>query len=312
MKKILSALFTFFIFLFAQAQKTIVKSFIEYDLPMAAATCVKPTLDNGFAIAGFISRVDSSTHGYHSNGFLMKLDSSYNVVWGKKYDSGKPFDYIFDIDITSDSGFLLIGFYTANLLDAFGFSIIKADSKGNFLWEKIYPGFQVSNYYKTSDKGYILNGITTGPGHSVMGLTKIDSAFNLQWSYAYTSSDTTTEVTSSIKETPDHGFIVTGARSSLNGNYYEAIFLLKTDSSGMPVWSKSYNGPDLDYANDIIIDADSGFTLGGMGSAIIDSITGSVGDQELLLKTDKTGEIIWGTLYDMVVDINHIERSPDN
>ena len=306
MKIRFAILFSFFIVFSAQSQ-SIVKAFNAQNWPMSVVTCMTPTLDGGLAISGNLSDTFPS---WHYQLFLMKLDSSYNIVWAKKYDSGQPFDAVRKIDLSQDSGFFLICDYTTNLLDPYGFAIIKTDSKGNFLWEKIYPGLEDDINSITLDGGFILGGETSGAGHTVLGLTKVDSAFNLQWSYAYAAADSLYSSAQSIKETSDHGFIIAGGLSSLS-NKYHAILLLKTDSSGIPEWSKSYSGPlNYDYSYEVILDADSGFTIGGFGSSTIDSI-GDVVYGELLMKTDKAGNLLWGKVYDEFNWVEQIEKSDD-
>ena len=90
----------------------------------------------------------------------MKLDGSGNVVWAKAYGSSGP-DFGYDVQITSDGGFVVVGYYTsAGDTNAI---IVKTNSDGDVQWYRVLGGTQTDVFYsvvQTSDGGFIATGRT--------------------------------------------------------------------------------------------------------------------------------------------------------
>lgn len=91
----------------------------------------------------------------------------------------------------------------------------------------------------------------------------------------------------SIIETSDGGFIIAGYTYSFSADLSD-IYLIKTDSSGIPAWSNLYGGPGFDYANDIIETNDHGFLVTGYTTS-----WGAGNEDVFVLKTDSSGNEIW-------------------
>ncbi|HLG38841.1 MAG TPA: PQQ-binding-like beta-propeller repeat protein, partial [Chitinophagaceae bacterium] len=91
---------------------------------------------------------------------------------------------------------------------------------------------------------------------------------------------------SSVQQTFDKGFIVTGVHSvsMFNNN----VVLFKTDSIGDLIWIKSYGGPNNDGGQCVKQTNDSGYIVVGTKDII------STSDSKIwLLKTDKNGDTLW-------------------
>ena len=61
---------------------------------------------------------------------------------------------------------------------------------------------------------------------------------------------------------PDGGFVLIGDRDLL-GNGDSDIWLVKTNSVGDSLWTRSFGGPEPEHGYDIILNEDGGFTLLG-------------------------------------------------
>jgi len=97
------------------------------------AYSVKRTSDGGYIVAG---RTGSYGSG-NADIFLMKLDSGGNVVWARAYGSSGP-DFGYDVQITSDGGFVVVGYYTSS--GDTSSIIVKTNSSGNVQWYRVLGG----------------------------------------------------------------------------------------------------------------------------------------------------------------------------
>jgi hypothetical protein len=90
-----------------------------------------------------------------------------------------------------------------------------------------------------------------------------------------------------VKQTIDEGFIVTGRGSDWSN---PNLILIKTNSMGDTIWTKSFNNLDdwnsWDYGWDVLQTDDMGFIVCGIGE-------GNLGQFAWLLKTDSLGNEIW-------------------
>jgi len=96
----------------------------------------------------------------------------------------------------------------------------------------------------------------------------------------------------SIDETPDHGFIITGATSSFP-NCDNCVYLLKTDSLGNVIWDKCLDMGYIDWGYQVISTSDNGYVLAGY--TVLDE--NEYNKQVLLMKTDSLGNLEWAKDY---------------
>ncbi len=96
-------------------------------------------------------------------------------------------DFGLSVDQTKDNGYILLG-HTQNY-SAVGqqdILLIKTDSLGNFLWQKLFGGSNLDfgqSVQQTFDKGFIICGFTNsfGAGGNDIYIVKTDSIGNFQW-----------------------------------------------------------------------------------------------------------------------------------
>lgn len=120
------------------------------------------TSDNAVVIAA----INYSSGGGLGSYWVLKLDLHGNVMWQKIYNGGHR-DELYDIQETSDGGYILAGgtqSYSEQYADAW---IIKLDDSGNSVWQKVYG----EQYYdrvdairETADGGFIAVGQTISFG----------------------------------------------------------------------------------------------------------------------------------------------------
>ena len=114
--------------------------------------------------------------------------------------------------------------------------LIKTDSQGDSIWTKTFGGTGEDigrSMQQTSDGGYIITGYTEsfGNGESDVWLVKTDSQGDSSWTKTFGKQEQDEEG-SSVQQTNDGGFDITGYTDDLLVNGGEDLFVIKTDGNG--------------------------------------------------------------------------------
>jgi hypothetical protein len=99
-----------------------------------AAYSITKTGDGGHVLAG-----STNSFGKGASDFwLVKTDSSGTMIWNRTY-GGAADDIASDV-IQLDDGFVILGMTSSFGAGGFDYWLVKVDSDGNMLWNKIYGG----------------------------------------------------------------------------------------------------------------------------------------------------------------------------
>jgi hypothetical protein len=156
-------------------------------------------------------------------------------------------------------------------------------------FQKQYGGTVIdfgSSVEQTSDSGFIICGYSRsyGAGNADVYLIKTDSRGDTLWTRTY--GNTGYDDGTSVKQTFDGGYIVTGG-TSLN-----ALYLIKTKSNGDTLWTRviedSLGGS---WGIDVVQTSDSGYVITGDGS-----FTSSF-PHVYLVKVNSNGDILWTKIF---------------
>jgi hypothetical protein len=225
------------------------------------------TSDGGYILAG-----RTYCGADWSDFWVLQLDSTGNELWQKTY-GGAGSESASSIQNTSDGGYIVAGdtnSFGAGDQDAL---LLKLDSSGNVIWQKIYGGSSddtFSSIQQTTDGGHIVAGSKgsvppdDGFGLQDLWVLKLDSTGKVVWQNIYGESGM--EKANSIQQTSDGGYIVAGITvGSFNNNHgpYYDIWLLKLDSSGNVLWQKVYGGSYDENIGSIQQTSDGGYILTG-------------------------------------------------
>lgn len=260
---------------------------VEDDL----GTQVLLTQDSAYAVVG--------TYGATGGMYLMKADSKGNSVWQKTYNPPNMLYYYSDCHFrqTPDKGFIITGSVHYTTKSQRDICLIKTNSSGDTIWTKFYsgpsPGPNFASAYEiilTSDGGYAIVGSQLAPHDANVFLLKTDDYGNLQWSKYY--GGTSDDEGYSLKQTGDGGYIITGYTNSFGQG--KDVYLLKVNSTGNLLWTKTYGGDYPSSAKHIEITKDGGFILTGTYGYLSG---GKYVTDLFLMKLDLLGHTSWSYAY---------------
>jgi hypothetical protein len=251
---------------------------IDWDI----GNSVQQTSDGGYIIAGW-SGNPLFDHGV----YLIKTDSSGDTLWTKTFGGYNQSEGN-SVQQTSDGGYIVTGF----LFSTSGQNVylIKTDSSGDTLWTKTYGGIYEdggNSVQQTSDGGYIVAGFTRSFGTSGQNvyLIKTNSLGDTLWTKIYGGSDCW-DRGNSVQQTSDGGYIVAGSKSPLYSDNSD-IYIIKTNSSGDTLWTKTFGGIDHEEGHSVRQTNDGGYIVAGI------SWDSNFNSDVYLLKTDSLANTIW-------------------
>lgn len=250
---------------------------------------VQQTTDGGFVITGWTRSYGSGDF----NVYLIKTDADGNTQWEKTY-GGPDEDIGWSVMQTADEGYIVAGYTCSFGHGDADMYVIKTDSIGDTLWTNIYGGDKTESGFTlegASDGGFVIAGRTLsfGAGHDDIYLIKIDSLGNLIWEKTYGGS--AWDVAYSIRKLPDGGYIIAGYTTSY-GVGGQDVYVVRTDSNGDSLWSRTYGGGVHDLASHVESAVDSGYIMIGY----TESFGATYGDY-YLVRTDKDGDTLWTRHY---------------
>ena len=265
---------------------------------------------------------------------LGSLDSNLSLKWitvfaGNGVDRGKQLCH------TRDGEYVLLaesgssdGDFPVNTGNSGGRDIwiIKFDNNGSRIWSKDYGGNgddQGISIAATADSGFIVLGSCNGSGGDIpftyssspftadWFVLKIDKDGNKQWCKTLGGSglewSTGTILTAnqsyyliSGSNSKDHDCLDTTWHSSNVNTDYD-IFLIKLDTGGNTLWTKSFGGSLAEIANSAELDPfDSTVLIAGTSASndyqAVGNHSTNLNKDLWVIKTDKDGKLIWSKM----------------
>jgi hypothetical protein len=231
--------------------------------------------------------------GYGAGGglWILKLNQDGNVTWSggyyegtwqKTYSDGLSHGLAQSIQQTKDGGYIVAGRTADFIGDNFDFWVLKLLANGDVDWQYTYDGnnweeaFSVQQTFlpNGTPDGYVVAGNTDTFGNGSMDIwvLKLNSGGGIQWQKTYGSASVDT--VSSIDQTTDGGFVMSGWTNSFGDGSGEA-WVLKLDSKGRVgptadgiTWQKTYGGSGLDNAYYVQQTTDGGFVVAGRNGSL--------------------------------------------
>ena len=284
MKKLISILFILSI---SFAQQTWTKTYGGLNDDWGYS--VRQSSDGGYIVTGY---TDSFGAGA-ADVYLIKTDSTGDTLWTRTY-GGTNDDDSRSVQQTQDGGYIITGTTKSFGVGNRDLWLIRTNASGDTLWTRTYGGSDDDWGYfvrQTSDGGYIVTGYTYsfGAGAADVYLIKTDSTGDTLWTRTYGGSGN--DEGFSVQQTSDGGYIIAGYTGSF-GAGYEDVYLVKTDSLGDTLWTKTYGGPSYDEGCFVQQTSDGGYVVAGY----TDSFGAGIRDV-YLVKTDSLGDTLWTKTY---------------
>ena len=247
------------------------------------------TLDAGYIIAGYTSSSGAGAWDV----YLIKTDADGDILWTKTY-GGSADDRGYSVQQTVDEGYIIAGYTSSLGAGDYDVYLIKTDADGDILWTKTYGGTADDRGYsvrQTLDAGYILTGYTSssGAGSWDVYLIKTNTNGDILWTMTYGGEDA--DFGQSVEQTVDGGYVVAGYTYSFGAGAWD-VYLVKTDASGIPIWTKTLGGADWDIGLSVKQTSDGGY--------IVTGYTGSFGaghNDVYLVRTAADGTTLWTRTY---------------
>lgn len=198
-----------------------------------------------------------------------------------------------DVAITHDGGIILIGSTASSGDGNTDIYILKTDSMCNREWSYAIGGNNNDWGYaikQTFDKGFIIaassNSYGNG-GYDAM-LLKRDSVGNYQWQKTYGNNDW--DFAYDVVQTFDSGYVFCGETYNNTAGFSD-VYVVKTNSIGDTLWTKTIGGSLADKGNSLMQTADSNIVVAGLRNTQSDST------QAYVLKFDKDGILLWDSTF---------------
>ncbi len=221
----------------------------------------------------------------------------------RMYNRGVQLSVGYGLHCTRDGGFIFTGTIDSSgmgtNMDVF---LVRTNQNGDTLWTRSYgrPKNDAGEaVLETSDSGFVVFGTSFNTIDRDFYLAKVDKNGNLLWNKTY--GGTNDEVGRSICQTSDGGFAFTGMTYSYTKNGDCDYYIVKTNSSGDTLWTKTFGNDDVSQANMIRQTADGGYIIGGSQMEVNFY-------HPFLVKTNSVGAIQWqkvfdGKIHDYIYDV---------
>jgi hypothetical protein len=219
--------------------------------------------------------------------FILPLSLSAQISFERYYGIGGCYSEGRSVFQKSDGGYVFGGCTQFPGTELYVY-LVRTDSFGDTVWTRFYGGDETDYGYSmamTSDGGYIIAGYTKSFGVDSVDVyvVRTDSSGDTLWTRTY--GGIYDERGSSIKQTSDGGFIITGYTNSYGAGGYD-VYLIRIDSLGDTLWTRTYGDTLDDYAASVEITSDSCFVITGT--------TWSFGPTNLyFIKIDSLGNVLW-------------------
>ena len=263
--------------------------------------------DGGLVCAG-------STKSFNGNTlddlYFFKVDSLGDMVWSKTFSAG-------DLDVasavlrTADGGYAITGFTRIGGVNHI--LLIRTDVNGDTLFTRIYGGTdsnQGVEFFETTDGGFVITGktFTQSIGESDILLMRTDAAGNILWTKSF--GGPWWDEGAGIIQLADGNFLLSGSTVSFGQGNFDML-LVKTDSTGSILWSKTYGGPNTDAIYTAREKSDGTIVTSGYSNSMgygfemrlasgEQTQGGDRGDDStnvILMKVNADGDTIWTRSY---------------
>ena len=206
---------------------------------------VDETPDGGFIIAG---RTSSFGKGWRS-AYFIRTDAYGDTLWTRAH-AGWGKDEAYSVVALDGGGYIAVGYTESFGAGGSDIWLLRLDAAGDTAWTRTYGGAQNErgeDIRRTADKGFIIAGRSSSfnpPLHD-MYLVRIDAAGDTLWTRTYGGA--AMDHAYSVDQALDGGFVAAGYTDSF-GSGGRDMYLVRCDTAGDTLWTKTLGGTSADYA----------------------------------------------------------------
>jgi hypothetical protein len=200
---------------------------------------------------------------------LVKTDDTGGVVWEKFY-GGFDWDKLYDLEITPDGGFMLVGeTHSQGSGDADAW-VLKTDSLGNVEWEKTFGGSKKDIAHaliSTRDGNYAFCGENASKHPKNKGdawLVKFDGQGDVVFDVEY--SDNTNQIAYGLLEDDQGNFVIVGSMIKNDSTDIDELMVRFDKQGKFKDGVGVLYGPNTDLFHDVIQENGTYFTAGSSNS----------------------------------------------
>ncbi|MEK6494316.1 T9SS type A sorting domain-containing protein [Myroides odoratimimus] len=291
---------------------------------------LKPTLDNGFLLAGTTQSNKSGDISKQRIGnydaWLWKMKASGKKEWEMRI-GGDGDNYLKSIDFTKEDGGYILGLTSSSTKDIFKEKdligkadawIIKLDAARNVLWQTTLGGSESEDlvkllplaggdYIALINSNSIEGGNKTEPyfGGQDIWVVRINSQGTIKWQRSFGGEYD--DIASDIISTSDKGFLIGGySNSGISGNKTSEAFgnndywVIKISSDGKELWQKSYGAEGNDQLKQIQEVNKDSYRVYGISDSNAGIAKNSSLESEIdywILELDTQGEVVQEISY---------------
>jgi hypothetical protein len=234
--------------------------------------------DGGFIIGGYTA--GNATYGDTGNVLIIRTDSLGDTIWTRRCILGDE-QSSSDLIYSSENEFLILGTVLFGSADNYYPFLIKMNELGDTLWTRVYNDRDFvfgKSIAKANHGGFVIAGeyfASVNYGY----LLYVDSA---GVTLREKVSDSAFVTFNSIIQTDSENYAITG---EITPWVYirNAVYLLKVNAIGDIQWERTFGGGDpSSFGNSLVQTSDNGFI-----------VTGQIGGDVYVIKTDSLGSIDW-------------------
>jgi predicted secreted protein len=244
---------------------------------------VQQTPDGGYAIIGDMSNPENGDQDL----WLIKTNSLGDITWNRTY-GGTNDELGFDLQLTEDGGFLLLGSTRSIGSGGADIWIIKTDISGNPEWDRSYGGGSDDHgqsIIQTHDGGYLVRSKieSFGDGNTAIGLLRLSASGEEIWTKSFGGSNG--ESGNAISQTNNNGYILVCSFYDHGDSAFD-IWLVNINDDGTVIWDRTFGDIKTDIGFSTLQTKDGGFAL--VGSTYNYGTMDETSDL-WLIKTDPSG-----------------------
>ncbi len=227
---------------------------------------------------------------------VVHTDFNGTVLWTKVIgDAG--YDDANTVLKLSDGGYLLGG-QSNSVNNNYDYFIVRLNSIGDTLWTKHFGGLSTDNIESVIAVagGYVFAGSANSPVTGDDGyMFKTDTSGNVLWSQTF--GGTMPDDFHRVSATSDGGYVLSGTTSS-SGPIDPNMWLVKTDSNGDTLWTRTFGADNHDHGYSAIQTSDGGYVICGFSSSF-----GFNESDAYIVKVDANGNKSNPFIYISAVDL---------